>query len=67
MDHYFLTLTNEGGPLRTIQRLKLRCDSMLPNVAANSKLCRYSEAILMMSTAPRYGGAACRLTLSNPR
>jgi hypothetical protein len=43
MDHYFLTLMNWGGPLCTIQRLKLNVDELLSNVAFDFNLCHYSE------------------------
>ena len=43
MDHYFLTLINEGAPLCTIQRLKAKCDEALSNFAFNFKLRRYNK------------------------
>ena len=49
MDHYFLTLIIGGGPLCTIQRLKLKFDRLLSNLAFSFNLRRYS---LDMRTLP---------------
>jgi hypothetical protein len=38
MHHYFLTLINRASPLRTSQRLKLICDTLLSSVAFNFNL-----------------------------
>ena len=44
MDHYFLTLINGGGPLCTIQRLKLKFDKRLSNFAFKLNLRLYAVA-----------------------
>jgi hypothetical protein len=43
MDHYFLTLKVGGGPLCTIQRLKLIFDQPLSTLGSSFKLRRYSK------------------------
>ena len=45
MHHYFLTLMNEGGPLCTIQRLKLVCNKLLLSFAFNFDLRRYIKGL----------------------
>jgi hypothetical protein len=67
MDHYFLTLINWGGPLRTIQRLKAECDEALSNCAFKFKVCRYTKAaVLALDLPPKTETVVgqCRLTAS---
>jgi len=42
--HHFLTLTNGGGPLCTVQRLKHKCDKQLSDFAFDFNSRRYMQA-----------------------
>jgi len=43
MDHYFLTLINGGAPICTSQRLRLKFDKLLSNLAFSFNLRRYTK------------------------
>jgi hypothetical protein len=72
-----ITLINWGGPLCTNQRLKLKIDRQLSNLAFTFKLRRYAKAhlravVLYIVDASEQCGFSikagwCRLTPSNPR
>jgi hypothetical protein len=51
MDHYFITLINGGSPLRTIQRLKAKCDETLSDFAFNFNLRCYTVATTTLREA----------------
>jgi hypothetical protein len=58
----------ESAPGVCIQRLKLKCDEPLSNVAFNFNLRHYTEAGFLYAGAAAFDGAVgrCRLTVSNP-
>jgi hypothetical protein len=68
MDQYFLTLTNGGGPLCTIQRLKAICEEALSNFAFNFKLCRYNlDNMMSMALGRGLHSFTLELNLSDSR
>jgi len=65
MNLYFRTLINGGAPLRTIQRLKAKCNETLSNFALKFNLSGYKEGTLVKELKGRgFHSTTCQLNVS---